>query len=78
LCSENSVKFSTRSSRRAGSQQPRSITSRDTRRGSSSRATRFHSKYRSQFAVSEPTRLSVPLLAMHSALVQNNFGICCL
>ena len=32
LCSENSVKFSTRSSRRARSHVPRSITSSDTRR----------------------------------------------
>ena len=61
LCSENSVKFSTRSSRRVRSQVPRSITSSDTRRGSSSRSMRFHSKKRSQSAVSEPTRLSVPL-----------------
>ena len=68
LCSENSVKFSIRSSRRARSHVPRIITSSDTRRGSSSRSMRFHSKNRSQSAVSEPTRLSVPFEAMSSAL----------
>ena len=75
LCSEKRVKFSTRSSSRAGSQVPRSITSSDTRRGSSSRSMRFHSKNRSQSAVREPTRLSVPLEAMSSALYQNSAGI---
>ena len=78
LCSEKSVKFSARSSRRVRSQVPRSITSSDTRRGSSSRSTRFHSKNRSQSAVSEPTRLSVPLLAIISALNQKSWGISCL
>ena len=78
LCSENSVKFSTRSSSRALSHVPRIITSSDTRRGSSSRSMRFHSKNRSQSAVSEPTRLSVPFEAMSSALNQNSAGICCL
>ena len=39
---------------------------------------RFHSKNRSQSAVSEPTRLSVPFEAMSSALNQNSAGICCL
>jgi hypothetical protein len=72
------VKFSTRSSSRVRSQVPRSITSSDTRRGSSSRSTRFHSKKRSQSAVSEPTRLSVPLLPMSSALNQKSCGISCL
>ena len=61
-----------------GSQVPRSITSSDTRRGSSSRSMRFHSKKRSQSAVSEPTRLSVPFEAMRRALNQNSAGICCL
>ena len=42
LCSENSVKFSTRSSSRARSHVPRSITSSDTRRGSSSRSMRLN------------------------------------
>ena len=37
---------------------------------------RFHSKNRSQSAVSEPTRLSVPFEAMSSALNQNSCGIC--
>ncbi len=36
---------------------------------------RFHSKKRSQSAVSEPTRLSVPFEAMSSALYQNSCGI---
>jgi hypothetical protein len=36
---------------------------------------RFHSKKRSQSAVSEPTRLSVPLEAISSALNQNRPGI---
>ena len=40
---------------RARAHVPRSITSSDTRRGSSSRSMRFHSTHRSQFAVSEPT-----------------------
>ncbi|MGC2580134.1 MAG: hypothetical protein WA376_21390, partial [Terrimicrobiaceae bacterium] len=62
------------SSNRARSHVPRSITSSDTRRGSSSRSMRFHSKNRSQSAVSEPTRLSVPFEAMSSALNQNNAG----
>ena len=74
LCSENSVKFSTMSSSRAGSHTPRNSTSSDTRRGSSSRSMRFHSKKRSQSAVSEPTRLSVPLLAISSALNTNKAG----
>ncbi len=78
LCSLNSVKFSTRSNSRALSQVPRSMTSSDTRRGSSSRSTRFHSKNRSQSAVREPTRLSVPLLAISSALQENSAGTCCL
>ena len=78
LCSENRVKFSTRSSSRAGWQVPRSITSSDTRRGSSSRSMRFHSTQRSQSAVSEPTRLSVPLLAIISALKTKSAGICSL
>jgi hypothetical protein len=78
VCSENSVKFSIRSSSRVRSQVPRSITSSDTRRGSSSRSMRFHSKNRSQSAVSEPMRLSVPFEAMSSALNQNNAGIWCL
>jgi hypothetical protein len=43
---------------------PGSISSSDTRRDSSSRSTRFHSKNRCQFAVSEPTRLSVPFEVM--------------
>ena len=72
------MKFSTRSSSRARSQVPRSITSSDTRRGSSSRSIRFHSKKRSQSAVSEPTRLSVPLEAMSSALYQKSCGMVCL
>ena len=75
LCSENSVKFSTRSSSRTRSHVPRSITSSDTRRGSSSRSMRFHSKNRSQSAVSEPTRLSVPFEATGSALNQKSCGI---
>jgi hypothetical protein len=36
---------------------------------------RFHSKNRSQSAVSEPTRLSVPFEAMSSALNQKSCGI---
>ena len=76
--SENSVKFSTKSKSLVGSHRPRSMTSSDTRRGSSSRSMRFHSKNRSQSAVSEPTRLSVPFEAMSSALNQNSAGICCL
>ena len=36
---------------------------------------RFHSKNRSQSAVSEPTRLSVPFEAMSSALYQNSCGM---
>jgi hypothetical protein len=65
LCSENSVKFSTKSSSRgpsglAMSHVPRIITSSDTRRGSSSRSMRLGpcgstSKNRSQSAVSETT-----------------------
>src|SRR4030067_50833 len=62
------------SSKREGSQSPRSITSSDTRRGSSSLSTRFHSKNRSQSAVSEPTRLSVPLEAISKAFDQNSAG----
>src|SRR3546814_18930257 len=73
-CSENRVKFSTMSSSRVLSQVPRSITSSDTRRGSSSRALRFHSKKRPYCAVSDPTRLSLPLLAMRSALHQHTCG----
>ena len=69
------MKFSTRSSSRAGWQVPRSITSRDTRLGSFSRSMRFHSTQRSQSAVSEPTRLSLPLLAIISALKTNSAGI---
>ena len=69
LCSENSVKFSNRSSNRTFSQVPRIITSRATRRGSSSRSIRFHSKKRSQSAVSEPTRLSD--LAVQAGLVDS-------
>ena len=46
----------------------------DTRRGSSSRSMRFHSKKRSQSAVSEPTRLSVPFEAISSALLQKSCG----
>ena len=57
------------------SQVPRIITSSDTRRGSSSLSMRFHSKKRSQSAVSEPTRLSVPFDAMSKALYQNSAGI---
>ena len=75
LCSENRVKFSIKSSRRVRSHVPRNITSSDTRRGSSSRSMRFHSKNRSQSAVSEPTRLSVPFEAMSSALNQKSCGI---
>lgn len=74
FCSEKSVKFSTRSSKRVGSQTPRSVTSNDTRRRSSSRSTRFHSENRSHSAVSVPTRLSVPFDAISSALYQNNDG----
>jgi hypothetical protein len=51
------------------------MVSSDTRRGSSSRSMRFHSKNRPQSAVSEPTRLSVPFEAMSSALYQNSAGI---
>jgi len=36
---------------------------------------RFHSKNRSQSAVSEPTRLSMPFEAMSSALNQESCGI---
>ncbi len=75
LCSENKVKFSTRSSRRFLSHVPRIITSSETRRGSSSRSIRFHSKHRSQSAVIEPTRLSVPFDAMSSALNTNRDGM---
>jgi len=46
-----------------------------TRRASSSRSMRFHSKNRSQSAVSEPTRLSVPFEAMSSALNTNSAGM---
>jgi hypothetical protein len=75
LCSENRVKFSTRSSSRARSHVPRIITSSDTRRGSSSRLMRFHSKNRPQSAVSEPTRPSVPFEAMSSVLNQNSVSL---
>jgi len=44
LCSENNVKFSTKSSNRCLSQVPRRMTSKDTRRGSFSCSIRFHSK----------------------------------
>ena len=63
------MKFSTKSSSRVGSQSPRIITSNDTRRGSSSRSIRFHSVNRSQSAVSEPTRLSLPLDAIIKRVV---------
>ena len=69
------MKFSTKSSSRAGSHSPRSITSSDTRRGSSSLSIRFHSVNRSQSAVSDPTRLSLPFDAIISALYQNSAGI---
>jgi hypothetical protein len=69
LCSEYSLKLSTKSSSRdpsglAIAHVPRSITSSDTRRGSSSRSMRFHSKNLAvrkhlPIRVSEPTRLSV-------------------
>ena len=75
LNDENSVKFSTRSSNRVRAHVPRNITSSATRRGSSSRSMRFHSKNRSQSAVSEPTRLSVPFESMSSALNQKSCGI---
>jgi hypothetical protein len=74
LCSEKSVKFSAMSSSRAGAQVPRSITSNDTRRGSSSFSTRFHSKNRSQSAVIVPTRLCVPFEAIRKALYQKSCG----
>ena len=51
------------------------MTSNDTRRGSSSRSIRFHSVNRSQSAVSEPTRLSLPFDAISNALYQNSAGI---
>ena len=63
------------SSSRAGAQVPRSITSSDTRRGSSSRSMRFHSKNRSQSAVIVPTRLSVPFEAIRNALYQKSCGM---
>ena len=74
LCSEKRVKFSTRSRSRPCSHVPRMTTSRATRRGSSSLSTRFHSLNRSQSAVIEPTRLSMPLLAISRALYQKRCG----
>jgi len=53
----------------------RSITSGDTRRGSSSRSMRFHSENRSQSAVIVPTRLSVLFEAISNALNQKRCGI---
>jgi hypothetical protein len=74
LCSEKSVKFRARSRSRSWSHVPRSSTSSDTRRGSSSRSMRFQSKKRPQSAVSEPTLASVPFEAMSSALKAKSWG----
>ena len=45
---------------------------------SSSLAIRFHSKNRSQSALSEPMRLAVPLEAIRKALLQNSCGMAAL
>jgi hypothetical protein len=68
------MKFSTRSSRRDGSQVPRIRVSRETAPCSPSLLIRFHSAKCSQAAVRLPMRLWLPLDSRMRALCQNRCG----